>query len=272
MTGGRSQPIAERSQLRSCVSEIAFLVGSPHRVRILRALYDQDGCTRGELRALVDASRTTVQRNVQALEERGWITNASVEYAITPAGALVTEELLGLVETMQLATDLRDVLCWLPRAELGFDLRELNDATITVATPTNPYAPVNRLADTLETAGQLRGIFSAATLATLDIAHARVAVDGVDWSIVLAATVHEALESSPAYAERFDDLLAADRFDLYAYPDGVPFYLGIFDDELQLGIENGDGVLKALVQSTSATVREWGAKVFTDYRARSTPL
>ncbi len=264
MTAG-SSPLDDR------VAEIALLVGSPHRVRILLALYERDGCTRDELRELVDASRTTVHRNVDALEDHGWITTSAVEYAITPAGALVTEELRDLVETVGLAAELRDVLRWLPREELGFDLRALSDARITVGTPTDPYAPIRRLADRLTTASAVRGLFPAASPATVDAVHSR-ATDGVDWSIVLGAAVREALESNPAYASRFEDLQAAEELDLYAVTGSVPFYLGLVDGEVQLGIVNGDAVMKALVESEAPAVEAWADEVFADYRARATPV
>lgn len=271
MTDGSSRLVPPGSSLQTSVDEIAFLVGSTHRVRILGALYDRDACSRDELRDLVDASRTTVQRNVQALEERGWITNSSVEYDITPAGALVTEELLGLVETMQLATDLRNALRWLPREELGFDLRELRDAEVTVASPTSPYAPVDRLVAALETATRFRGLFATASLPTVEVLRSRAGVAGPDWCVILAADGRAALESS-GYADRFATLRAADALDLCTYTGDVPFYLGLLDDEVQLGFTDGDGVLKALVQSASPTVREWADDTFEAYYDESAPV
>lgn len=270
MTDGSSRLVPPESSLQTSVDEIAFLVGSAHRVRILGALYDRDACSRDELRELVDASRTTVQRNVQALEERGWITNSSVEYDITPVGALVTEELLGLVETMQLATDLRKALRWLPREELGFDLRELRDAAVTVASPTSPYAPVDQLVTALETATRFRGLFATASLATVEVLQSRAGVADTHWCVILTADGREALSSD--YAERFASLRAADALDLHAYPGDVPFYLGLLDDEVQLGFTDGDGVLKALVQSTSPTVREWADDTFEAYYDESAPV
>lgn len=251
------------------VNEVAFLVGSPHRIRILQELFERGTRTRDDLRDCVDASRTTVQRNVQALEERGWITNSSVEYSITPCGALVAAELLDVIETTALATELRDVLRWLPQSEIGFDLHELQDARITVSRPANPYAPANRHAETLAETGRFQGLITSLSLPALNAVHPRVAAEEGDWTIVAGVEALDTLDSSPEYADGFEDFRDADCVDLYSYDGSVPFYLGLVGETVQLGLENDEGMPQALIESDSPAVRDWAERTLAEYERES---
>ncbi|MFB6172369.1 MAG: helix-turn-helix transcriptional regulator [Haloarculaceae archaeon] len=256
----------QRSEFERRLEEVSFLAGSTCRVRLLSVLARRGRLTRDELRDVADASRTTVQRNLDALEERGWIASSAREYRATPCGALVVEELCGLLETVGVAVQLQTGLQWLPRGALDFDLRHLADARVTVATASDPYAPVNRYAQTLEAATRFRGVVSSVGFDALRT------VDGTadrDWTVVLDADALETLQTTAAYAAAFASSVQAESVDLYVYGGGVPFSLGLVDGRVEIGVEDDEGMPRALIETESERVREWAAETVADYRQQA---
>ena len=73
---------------------IEFVSRLPARVRMLDVLRNADGLSRTELGDRLDASRTTVGRNVEALCEQGIVANDEGEYAPTRAGEPIVADLL----------------------------------------------------------------------------------------------------------------------------------------------------------------------------------
>lgn len=109
----------------------------------------------------LDASRTTVKRNLDSLVERGWAQEVAGEYVITGPGALIAEDFVDLLESIRTAERLAPVMKWTPESTLEFDLRKLTDAKITLSKPNDPYAPVNRCAEVMESAASYRVLLPA---------------------------------------------------------------------------------------------------------------
>jgi predicted transcriptional regulator len=251
------------------VEEAAFLVGSPNRVQLLAELYESDRCSRDALRAAVDASRTTVQRNLTALEDRGWVRRSGRQYRLTPCGELVAAEVLSFADATATAKRLRDVLQWLPREEFDFDLRLLADASITQATSSDPYAPVHRQAATMESAERFCGLLPSVSPTALNAAHHRISDGDGEWTFIVAADSLAALESRPASAAPLLDCAGADCVEVYSYAGDVPFYLGVSGQHVQLGVEDDEGVPRGLVETDHDRVRGWADDVVARYRRQA---
>lgn len=110
-------------------------------MRLLRALAERDELSRDELRREFDASRTTIQRNLDALVERGWVENSNRTYSIAPCGELAAEEFSACYRKMRAVNRLQPFLRWTSTEDL--DLAHLSGAAVVVATESDPYAPVN---------------------------------------------------------------------------------------------------------------------------------
>jgi len=251
------------------VEEAAFVVGSPNRVQLLAELYESDRCSRDDLREAVDASRTTVQRNLAALEDRGLVRGSGREYRLTPCGELVATVALSFLDATATAKKLRDVLRWLPREQVDFDLRLLADATVTRATSSDPYAPVLRQAATLRDADRFRGLLPSLSPTALDAAHHRSTDADGEWTLLVAAESLDALASRQASATPLLDCAGTDGVEVCSYAGEVPFYLGLTDQQVQLGVGNEQGVPRGLVETDHERVRRWADEVFARYRRQA---
>jgi DNA-binding transcriptional ArsR family regulator len=125
------------------LDRIEFLARSPVRVRLLAAIADGDGLTKNELRDRLDASRTTVGRNLEALRDQGLVTKGNCEYTLTRAGEIVTGDVLDLAGTIEIARELEPFLEWVPNGALDIDLRHFADATVLAPEPGDPWSMIN---------------------------------------------------------------------------------------------------------------------------------
>src|SRR6056297_1106616 len=80
------------------VAAVEFLARSNTRVRMLSVLAREQQLSKDELQERFDASRTTIQRNLSSLADRGWITSTNRYYEITMAGEWIAEDFEALVE------------------------------------------------------------------------------------------------------------------------------------------------------------------------------
>jgi predicted transcriptional regulator len=139
------------------IENIELLARSAHRVRILDLLCEHGSLEKHALGSELDASRTTVGRNLSALEEQGWIRRTNAHCEITRQGELVAEAFGDLVETVEMTGTLNSFLQWIPDGSLDLDLRLLRDADIVLAKPGDPRSMINRHVQTIKEMEQGRG-------------------------------------------------------------------------------------------------------------------
>lgn len=262
------------SAREDALNEIDFLARSANRVKLLHELLDSGRLERDDVKACCEASRTTLQRNLDALCEHGWIQNTNRTYALTPSGEIVIEAFSELVETIQLERELQPVLNWLPTSELDIDLTTLSNATVITPDPSNPYAPVNRHIDAMESTDRFRCMLPAIGLQPMTIAHERIVDNGCTHEIIVDRGVAETLRSDPSYAGLIDEMTETGRCHVYTYGGDLSFYLGLTDDVVQIGVEDDEGVPRGLVEidATSGDVRERAERIYADYKQQVTPL
>lgn len=102
----------QRSNRNEVAEDLEFLVRPPDRSRIMSKPSHDGQCSRDARRATSDTPRITVQRNLDALKERAWISNRGQTYTISPCGKLITEGVLDLVDTTDIANELEEFLWW----------------------------------------------------------------------------------------------------------------------------------------------------------------
>ncbi len=258
---------------RESLAEIEFLVRSTCRVRILEALTERGALTSAELRREIGVVRTTVQRNLDALEERGLVHSVADGYEITLAGELVATDIGEMAETMAFIERAKAVLSQLTEADVPVDVdpHALVDATIVEATAANPYAPVESHLETLTTATHTRAVLPATSADALETARS-AAESGTTAEIVLTDEVVETVQSTPALREHFESLADMENVTTYRYDGEVPYYLGVLDDAVQIGVHDEAGIPQALLESRDDDVREWAMERYEAYRADAEPL
>lgn len=252
------------------LDEIEFLARSANRVDVLRLLADGPH-TRRELAAETGASQPTVGRVLRDFEERNWIRRTEAGYESTATGRLVADGMGELYERVATERELRELVDWLPTEELGFDLRELREATVTVPSQTRPGAPVGRVIDLVRNAESVTVLSHAFNDRTLE-----AVTDWVDsggrFEAVFSADAIEPVADDAVLADRFRRLVGAETATIRIYDGSVPLAVTLIDDTVSLLLRDDSGRLQAALDTDAPAVADWAREVYSRYRKESRPL
>lgn len=246
---------------------VEFLSRSQNRVRILQTLRTDGPLGQPDLRERLDAPQSTLQRNLRRLEDRKWVRKEGTEYQITSLGELIITNFADLLVIMQLESRLEEFLRWIPLSAFDLDLRHLADAEITLSTPEHPYAPVNKHIDALRSAGTYRALLPRVNRQALEMGLSRMMRDETRGNeVILTRDVVERLRSDPYDEKSFEEMVATGLVDVYMYDGEFPFYLGLVDDTVQIGVEDADGVQRAMLESDAEAVTRWAEELYREYK------
>ena len=241
-----------------------------HRLDLLDCIADEPKPKRA-LEDELHVSRSTIDRAVRELELLDLVTYTGDGYAITPVGRLLAEECAALIETVEVAMRIDDVLRWIPSDELDVDVRWFADAEILTPEPGNPYAMIDRHVELLSRAEYARCLLPVVGLHGHEAAHDSVVDGGAESELIVSDDVATTLLEDPRYAPLTEEMLETDRFELYVHDGPVPFFLGAFDGLVQLGADD-DGTPKAMLETGAEEVLEWAHRKLDAYRRAATKL
>jgi predicted transcriptional regulator len=254
---------------RSPLDQVAFLARSESRVRVLERLLTSGSTTRREFREALGASRSTVTRSLSQLEARNWIQGSDDAYELTPAGRLVAQQFLGLVESVETTEALSPFLDWFPYAEYPIDLDDLVGADIISSTGADPYAPGRRQTSFIDHHEEVWLVLPSIELESVRAAHEQVLTETLCLSVVVSDAVAERIVTDE-FATLFREQIDTGRMDVYAVDGDLPFYLGFGGDAtVQLGVEDDDGFPRALLEVESEPLHSWAEEVYDDHRHRA---
>lgn len=253
------------------LEEIEFLALSSNRVATLEALRDGPA-TRRELAAETGASQPTLGRVLRDFQERNWVRHAGGEYEATATGRLVAAGMTDLRDIVELELKLRDLVEWLPTAELDVDLLAFRDATITTPSRTRPSAPVDRVTGFLREAERVRVVSHAFNERSLEAVRQRVLAGEQRFEGVFSATAIDALAADPTLRDRLGDLLASGDAEIYVRDEEIPLAVTVTDETVSLLLRDDDGVLQAAIDADDERVRTWAGDVHERYRTEARPL
>ncbi len=256
---------------QDAVETLEFVARSPCRIRVLETLQDTSPVSRESLKEEVDVVRTTLLRNLHGLVERGLIRERDRYYEITSAGALTAAGVSNALERIDTAIRLRPVFERIPASELDFDLERLADATVVEATTANPYGPTDHHAVSLTEVNRARLLLPATGGKPLEMSRAPIEA-GATFELVVTRSVAETLLSAMPVADEFAAIVGYDTVSVSVVDDEIPFYLGIVDDAVQIGVHDDSGLPTALLETTDSTVMEWAVDRFEAYERQSTPI
>lgn len=255
--------------MESAVEEINALARSCHRPLVLKWVLEEGPLTIDEIRNRADASRTTVNRNLDALEAHGWVNRRNREYTITPTGELVAEKFYELVTIVQTTTQLRPIAEWVPAAALDIDVEALATATVVTSRPTDPYAPVARHIDAMASADEFRCLLPAVGLPAMRTAAERVIEDGCSQEIIVPEGVIRTLTETPTYRNLLIEMLETGRVTIFVSEKPCRYYLGLTETVIQIGVQDFDGVPRGLIELDASAARPWAERTYADYKDRS---
>jgi predicted transcriptional regulator len=253
------------------LEEIEFLARSTNRVEVLRLVATRPH-TRGELAATTGASQATLGRILEDFAERSWVEREGGKHVATATGELVADGIDELIAVLETEGKLRDVVAYLPAAELGFDLRRLAEATVTVPSRTRPSAPLQQVLDAMEGARRLQAFSHTLNEQSLATAHDRVTAGRQTFEAVLSPGAIEALAADDELWTRLRALAEHDDATIAVADEEVPLSVTVADGTVSLLVRDEGGILRASIHTDDAVVREWAADAFADYRAAATPF
>ena len=158
------------------LEEIEFLARSTNRVEVLQLLATRPH-TRRSLATATGASQATLGRILEDFAERSWVRHDGSEYVATATGGLVADGVAELVAILETEAKLRDVVAYLPAEAMGFDLRRLADATVTIPSRTRPSAPLQRV---LEAMGEADDAFDEFVEGRFVIGSPQTVIEGLE--------------------------------------------------------------------------------------------
>ncbi|WP_232685680.1 helix-turn-helix transcriptional regulator [Halobacterium zhouii] len=261
------------SEEQRVVEEIEFLARSPNRVRLLEAIREAGTIEKQTLQNQFDMVRTTLVRNLETLEERGWVQASSQgTYTLTCAGEVVAESFSEVMDTVRITKRLQPFLKWLPSDEFDLDLRLLADAEITCSTTNDPYAPVQEHVKKIKQTERARIFLSVMGQQPLEEVRTRILNGDAIFESVVEPGIEETINANARYRDLFEEQIASGGHNVFVYEGTIPYYLGILDDTVQIGAEDDEGVPRALLETDSADVREWAEQTYANYQQEARPL
>lgn len=253
------------------LEDIEFLARSHHRVRALDALAGGPH-SRRELRETTGASQPTMTRVLRDLEARGWVEHEDGRYAATPLGELVADGVDELVTAVETDHRLGDIVGWLPTDRLDVDLRRFHDATVTRPTQTDPSKPLKRALELTAGADDHRILSYALNRDMIDALHGATVEGTQTFRAVVPAETVAPLRDAATLWRRFRAVAEADGVTLRVAADPVPFAMGIADRTVYFFLRDDAEVLRAVVETTDATVHSWAERTFDAYWDDAGPL
>lgn len=246
-----------------------FLATSPERLALLRRLADGPASP-GDLAASGERSRRSVQRDLAAFAERGWVETTGGTYRLTAVGDLVAARHAAYVDSLDRIERFAPFYRGLDR-EHAPPPAWLAGATLTTATEADPQAPVHEYVRRVEGLGAERIRMLSPVLSRLfHEAHAALAARGVHTDLVMPAPVVErARERNPT---EFAAVVGSGAVSLRRSPESFRLGLTLADDRLLAGAYDEDRRLRALVESGDGDLYDWATELFERYREGAEPV
>jgi predicted transcriptional regulator len=216
-------------------------------------------------------SRSTIDRSVRELETQGLVEYSDGEFMLTPVGASTVSGLSDLRDMIQLQQRLEPVLKWVPDGELDIDLELLADAEVILPESGDPWAMVNRHVKLLKQVNEGCAVLPLAGLHACEAIHDRITNEGAVFEIVVNPDVAGTLQSNPDYTELVDEMLETGRHDIYVYEGEIPYFVGLLNDTVQIGVDE-EGEPRAILETDSPEVADWAEGKYEEYKQQSQKL
>lgn len=253
------------------VDDVAFLVRSPNRVAVLKALADGPR-SRDDLVDETPASRVTIGRILHDFEVREWVERSGPAYEPTTRGRLLARELSAFLDRLRAIERLDPVLSSFAVDRLDVPLTAFDDATVTVPTQAEPNRHHRRIGAVGERAEVARMYAQGVTREASVIHRTAVSERGQTLELVLTVDALRAARADEALWDEVSGLVERSAFvGTVAEPLSVPF-VGLFDGRCFIGVADERGVPTGVVESTSDDVVAWADRTLDDLVARATPV
>lgn len=239
-----------------------FLADSPDRLALLDHLRDGPASPSTLVGAL-DPARRSIQRNLAAFEDRGWVERSGDGYRLTAAGDAVARTHADYLDQLGRIDEYAPLLAALDPEHAPPP--DLLTGELVTASGTDPQAPIHAYTEWLRELDSGHVMVCSPVLSrAFHDAHAALALRGVDTELLLSeSTAQEARDLNPV---EFAAVLRAGPLDLFVRNDPIPFGLTLGENALLLGAYD-DGHLQACLHATDPDLLAWAESAFERLRA-----
>lgn len=253
----------------SALERLEFLIASPNRYRLLRSL-SESAASSDALGEELDLPRSTLRRNLTALENQGYISQVVTEdrYEVTVAGEIACEAVGNALSAVELGASVGPFFERFP-AELPIGPDALVSCDITISTTDTPFEPLYHVRQNVMGATRVRGFVPTLNPLYIDTLHECIAED-LTLEVVAPPSGYES--ASPDYDEMLDAIDASTNITL-SESSSVPEYaLGIVDETVLLGAFDERMRTHSVIEAPSQPeLRRWAAERYDEIEATATP-
>lgn len=246
------------------LDDVTFLTRSEHRIAVLDAMAEADR-GRHELRELTGASRVTVNRILQDFETRGWIVRRNGRWEATPKGAVVADEVTGLISNLAVSEKLEDALQWMPTEAFDFDLNHLADAEVFRKSDWQDHTDtISRITDLVNRTSRIRGTAVGFSHEVVNAIREATTENDASFDVVVDDSTHEMIRGDPGLRHQFLEILESQNTAMARYAGQTPLHMVmIFDQTVMVcGQSTGEGPRPGWVRTDNDTVRLWAVGYF----------
>jgi predicted transcriptional regulator len=258
----------------AALEDVAYLSRSENRVSILGALA-RGPSTRRELQESTGTSRTTLDRIVNELEERGWAERtAEGDYAATPSGEHLVNQFRPFVESVEAIRRLEETVSWLPTDELTVGLEHFSDAE--VVRPERDVSEVMDLfTDLIRNASEFHVLSGLAPPDLLERTLTECVMEGdLRTSAVMTADPLDYIREHSPHRDRWREMLEVGA-EVYRYEGSIPCNVWVLDGTVLIKKSGPEPIPESYgvpIVSVNEAVRAWALELIERYRDEATPL
>ncbi|WP_225741344.1 helix-turn-helix transcriptional regulator [Halorussus halophilus] len=225
---------------------------------------------RREIEDRLGVSRATSHRLTRWLDDHELVEKRESRLHLTGKGQTLAESVLRFEQTVATADRLAPLLDLICDDHQDLVVEPFADATVTVASPDDPYRPIRRFRSLVEESETFRG-FNTTHVVPLTMGEFFEALfESTETEVIYRPAVVETLFES--FPERARTAVERGQFRVRTR-EALPYCLVLFDDCVGIGgYDETTGAMEVFVDTDAAYAREWAERTYETYRAHSDPL
>jgi predicted transcriptional regulator len=257
MTSANDSSLLSVLQKRSRV--LALLVGATR--------------TKPELVDELGVSRSTVDRAVRELDERGLVSRSDGGFSATLTGRLANDAYTEFCDQIRVLAETSDLLTHLS-ADAELNLCVLTGAEVVEAEQPAPYKPASRLEEYIRRATSVRALTRAIVSSPIPEAlHEGVTERGVAFESVYTEPVAEFLRTNRR--DERHEMVETGHYRVYE-TDALPFGLMLFEEPdrcvVCINVYDDTNDLRGVIVNDTPEAVAWAEDLFETYRAAATDV
>lgn len=256
------------------LDDVTFLTRSEHRIAVLDAVAETPRA-RHELRELTGASRVTVNRILDDLEDRGWIIRQNGRCEATAKGAFVADEVTGLVSNLAVSEELDDALQWVPTEAFDFDLTHLQDAEVFRKTDWEDHTEtIRRITDLVNRTSRIWGTAVGFSHEVVNAIRETTTEGAASFEVVIEESALDMIRNDSSLRHSFHEMLKSENTSIARHTGQDSLHMVmVFDQTVMVcGKPSGEGPRPGWIRTDDDTVRSWARVYFESALDDSTPI